>query len=752
MKLKNILLVLTLILSHESWSQSAAAGLSKIDTQLKLWIDQPQLLIKDHPQLFKSGPVNNPIVPIIFKSNNPNVQTLISKLGGEVHSKLGLIYTAIIPLQSILEFASNNAVFKIEASSRVQITSEKVKQLTGADLVHTGKLPGGTAYTGNGIIVGVFDAGLDFRHKDFRKKNDNNQTRILSIWDQGVSGGTQPANYNYGSEWTNAQLNAALQNPNTINTHDYSGHGTHVTGIAAGLRGMAPDAEIVFVKGLIDWESDSTIFQDTKSILDGLSYIKEKAAAAGKPCVVNISVGYGIGTPHDGSSLVEQGMDYLVNNNPGFFVVVAVGNENGNNQHWGGFELNQDSVWTYIKTGMLYGIFNRSHSDSILLSFTIDSAVAESINWSRLTFQKTVVKTQWFSLSAIKNTSGGIKFPALYESGDTAVMIHLLAADYDATRTEARIIVNPIYSDFTDAYAVFPLVRVSFKGKGMVHAWWENYQVPYIDDASWTENRKEDERMRLSDNSYTVNILASGFKTFAVGASVNQVRFINSSKNVVVGQNFYEDSIGAFAHFSNLGPTTDGRIKPDITAPGLNVASSFSRDAKYPSLFVTDPFTVVLSGTSMAAPAVSGAVALFLEKNPSANYQQIKTALTSNAIVDTFVTKFGAVPNNHFGYGKLDIYKAMGGQFHSGINQQFKQIQVGVYPNPTQTSITFELADIPQLVEVKVYDAMGKLKTSFQQTKQGENPELDVQSWQKGIYLFQLRSEDYTGFGKFIVE
>jgi subtilisin family serine protease len=752
MKIKYILLVTALIITQLIWAQHAGIGHAKIDTQLKLWLAQPQLLVKEQPQLFKNGPVSNPRIPVVFKSAHPNVTALITKVGGEVHTQLGTIYTAVIPLHAIVELTSNDVVLKMEASMKVKITNEKAKASTGASLVHTGMLPGGTAYTGKGVVVGIFDTGLDFRHKDFRKKTDNTQTRILAIWDQGVTGGTTPANYNYGSEWTNAQLNAALQNPNNINTHDVSGHGTHVTGSAAGLRGIAPDADIVFVKGLIDWASDSTIYQDTKSILDGLSYMKEKAAAAGKPCVVNLSVGYGIGTPHDGTSLVEQGMDFLVNNNPGFFVVVAMGNENGSDQHWGGFELTQDSVWTYMKRGMLYGVFNSASQDSTFISFSIDSVVTESINWNRLSTQKVVLQTEWFSLPTIKNTPGGIKFPAFFVNGDTAVMIHLLAADYDATRTEVRLFVTPIYSDFNDAYVVFPVTRVSFKGKGMVHAWWENHQVPYLDDASWAENRKEDARMRASDNFYTVNILAGGYKTIAVGATVNQASFINLSGQTILGQNYYEDSAGAFAHFSNLGPTTDGRKKPDIAVPGINVASSFSRDAQFPSMWVADPFTIVLSGTSMAAPMVSGAIALYLEKNQSATFQQVKTALTTNAIVDTFVTKFGAVPNNHFGYGKLDIYKAMGGMYHTGINGPKDQHQVGVYPNPTHANITFNTTAIDELVEIKVYDAGGRLMATIQQKALLINPVLDVQQWEKGIYFFHVKSEQYTSFGKFVVE
>ncbi len=742
MKITIIITTLLLLTSLSSQSQVISKIYSKIDPQLKYWLSDTRQLAKEQPDLFKKGPVANPTIPIIFKSRI-DVSLLLTKLGGEVHSKLGDIYTAVIPIYSVVELATNDAIIRIECAAKAKPTDTKANQLTGSEKVHAGHLPDGIAYTGNGVIIGFIDTGLDFSHADFRKKNNTTQTRILSIWDQTKNGSATPQNYNYGSEYSNTQINAALSNPNSLNTKDVNGHGTHVTGSAAGLRGMAPDADIIFVSPLIHWDSDSTLYQDTKSILDGLNYIKTKAAAAGKPCVVNLSIGYNLGSPHDGTSLVEQGIDNLVSNNSGFFVTVAAGNDNGKEMHFGGFELGQDSIWTYIKTGMLYGVFNSTFSDSTFISIGVDSGVIKSVDWENFSIQKPVFQSTWHSISNIKKSLTGIAIPALYSNGDTAMMFHLFASDFDANRTEVRIFTKHGREVYNDSLWDFGIAKLVIKGKGKLHAWWENYQINNINHPYWYANVYKNEQHRSSDDNYAMNILACGHKTISVGAFVNQPSFKNKSGQIQFGQNYDEDSSGVFAHFSSLGPTTDGRIKPDISAPGINVSSSFSRNAAYPLVWHIDNQTVALSGTSMAAPMVTGAIGLYLEKFPLATFQEIKSALTNNAIVDSLVTKFGVVPNNHFGSGRLDIYKAMGGTFHTNVkNLNLPTEQATkIYPNPANNMFTIEYESIFQgKLVVEITDNIGKLiQTKLWDVSVGNNQiQFQLESNLIGLYFINI--------------
>ena len=105
---------------------------------------------------------------------------------------------------------------------------------------------------------------------------------------------------------------------------DSDGHGTHVAGIAAGngsssasgYIGVAPDADIIFVK---------TTFQDA-DIIDGITYIRQKAAAAGEPFVINLSLGSQDGA-HDGTDPMDIDIDTVLAATSGSAIVVAAGNE-----------------------------------------------------------------------------------------------------------------------------------------------------------------------------------------------------------------------------------------------------------------------------------------------------------------------------------------------------------------------------------------------------------------------------------------
>jgi subtilisin family serine protease len=123
--------------------------------------------------------------------------------------------------------------------------------------------------------------------------------------------------------------------------------------------------------------------------------------------------------------------------------------------------------------------------------------------------------------------------------------------------------------------------------------------------------------------------------------------------------------VGDIASFSSDGPTRDGRLKPEITAPGQEIGSSYSADAPAGSpysIFPSDSWVLwdglhaVGQGTSFSAPHVAGAVALIFERDPALDALQVREIITSTARADGFT---GAVPNATWGFGKLDVYAAL---------------------------------------------------------------------------------------------
>jgi subtilisin family serine protease len=100
--------------------------------------------------------------------------------------------------------------------------------------------------------------------------------------------------------------------------------------------------------------------------------------------------------------------------------------------------------------------------------------------------------------------------------------------------------------------------------------------------------------------------------------------------------------LGKIAYFSSRGPTRDGRIKPDITAPGYWILSAWSGSTGY----------IEKAGTSMASPVVAGIVAQLLEVNSNLDVFQVKDILSKTALSDSYTL---TLPNYTYGYGKVSI-------------------------------------------------------------------------------------------------
>ncbi len=124
----------------------------------------------------------------------------------------------------------------------------------------------------------------------------------------------------------------------------------------------------------------------------------------------------------------------------------------------------------------------------------------------------------------------------------------------------------------------------------------------------------------------------------------------DSKDAITVGATDDRDSVGigddAIAEYSSRGPTEDGRIKPEVVAPGTNIKSTWLGGTY-----------AAMSGTSMATPHVSGIVALLLQKEPTLTPAQVKARLTGTAI--TVPSDSGATPNNAFGYGLVTACRVL---------------------------------------------------------------------------------------------
>ena len=160
--------------------------------------------------------------------------------------------------------------------------------------------------TGEGVVIGVIDSGIDYTHPDFR--NPDGTTRILYLWDQSVSG-NPPERFRMGSEFTEEMLNASLKEGGQPLSKDLSGHGTAVASIAAGTHGVAPRSRLIVVKLS---QPGMYSFPRTTELMEAVDYVISKASVLGMPVVVNLSFGNTYGS-HDGTSLIETYLSDMAN-------------------------------------------------------------------------------------------------------------------------------------------------------------------------------------------------------------------------------------------------------------------------------------------------------------------------------------------------------------------------------------------------------------------------------------------------------
>ena len=206
--------------------------------------------------------------------------------------------------------------------------------------------PNSLNLTGQGILVGIIDTGIDYTNEAF--VYEDGTSKIYSIWDQTIEGNATDE-LCFGTEFTNEQINEALASENPydmVPVNDEIGHGTFLASVSAGrilpqknFRGAAPDAELVVVKlkpakpylrELKAVYTDAPAYSSA-DLMQGVNYVKSIAEKVDKPVAICIGLGTNEGS-HNGLSILE---DYLTSIalKDSFVVCEACGNEATANHH-----------------------------------------------------------------------------------------------------------------------------------------------------------------------------------------------------------------------------------------------------------------------------------------------------------------------------------------------------------------------------------------------------------------------------------
>jgi len=704
---------------------------------------------------FKLLPREGSSVPdaqVFIKLRVPGETLALEQLGVQITTTVGDIVIARLPITATYAVAALENVVSMQISGRSTPHLDLSRAEVRADVVHAGGGGLAASYRGTGVVVGVLDSGIDWTHPDFSVAANN--TRIQFLFD--YSNGTN------GREWTKAEIDAGTCTE--IDGPGGGGHGTHVAGTAAGngrrnaaYVGMAPEADIVFVKGTRDAQSGGGF--DDADVVAGTQYIFAKARAMNKPAVVNLSLGGHFG-PHDGTSLYEQALSSLVR--PGNIIVAAAGNEGHQAIHvsypaqGSNYDESLETLWG-VEQGSPIALADMWYPASGNISVGV--AVYQFGNYNQPEFVLNAVPPG----QRVENQLVSIG----------AIPVGLVTIDATTTQDPnngARRVAILINSD----NGQYPIDQVAWSvwtiGSGTFDMWaaagGEFPQVPNL--PAW---------FRQGDNDKTVGMPGTARKVLCIGSYVTKTSWIDldgtTQTQPSICGNPNPPQVAEISCFSSRGPSRDGRTKPDLTAPGEAIiaalSSSLTIGTHIPRSDVLQGGGLVkLQGTSMASPHITGIVALMLQRNRYLTYENVFNFLTSTA------RPVGPSPNNTFGSGKVDALNAVLAVPPAVDCQTLGKIAgidcdgnvigdyqlINAYPNPFNpaTTIGFRVAR-REKVTIAVFDLLGRrvktlineeLPAGYHQTVWDGTDE-NAHGVASGVYHVRLVTPSYNGSSRLVL-
>ncbi|BDI28791.1 hypothetical protein CCAX7_008420 [Capsulimonas corticalis] len=495
--------------------------------------------------------------------------------------------------------------------------------------------------TGKGVIVGVVDSGIDWRHADFRRADGS--TRILALWDmtdnswktsKGKIGSKPPVVGDkeiIGTLYTRAQIDAALGKSGDVKSVDHEGHGTACAGTAAGsgadFPGVAPDADLIVVKA---GENGANPFYFL-----GTQFIADQAKALGEPCVISQSFGSN-DTAHDGDSLEEQAMNEIAApGKAGICICVAAGNDGLSSSHASGrFGALQDGqadiesrpIQLFVDQPTLLDAYFKAGDEWGLAVAGLDKYLIDKAG-----------KPVFFYVARTGKGIKGVTSATPSAPKSFAAFFKTVELDTVSNGQEDHLSI-PLEPG---SYLIYGFGASAKVTDGAFHLY-----LPFPGNASFGDGA--DKHAMVAAPGTASNVI-----------TVGSYNIRKSWRNAASKTTSYNLPVGDISDYSSPGFRRDGVVKPEIAAPGAYAISplaqgskmSLGADGKPDTASLTpDKQHLAWSGTSAACPYTAGVIALMLQKNPTLDEAQIRKILTGAAQHDDFT---GAVPNNLWGYGKL---------------------------------------------------------------------------------------------------
>lgn len=722
--MKYLLLALSLAITVTLTAQMRVSNncLEDIDHIKKAVLDSKNNISDDLKSKYSINRINNEnYLSLLVKVDTDFDATVLEAEGILVGSRVSNIVSLKFPIDKLDEVYTLIGVTELQVAGKIKPELNKVLFDTKVDSVHKGLgLP--SAFTGKDVLIGITDWGFDYSHPMFYDTLLED-TRILAAWDQFKNSGPTPADYDYGTEYnTPAALDAAQAD--TANIYSFATHGSHVAGIAGGsgagtiYRGVAFESQYLF----------TTFLVDEGSVLDAWEWMYTKAQDEGKRLVINMSWGlYNMGAL-DGTSILSQALD---NYSDMGVVFVTSGGNNGNVDFHIKKEFTGDTLQSRIMfyTGATPNLWGQSihawgeEDQSFLGGFRV-------LNGSNTL----LTETPWYNtLTTDAYVDSFLVVPAT-----TDTIFYNLSMDeaYPSNdRPQMRLRVKM-------SAPAYKIILKSASAAGTVHFW--NVTELSTDVGNWGMPFSSiGADYTAGDNLYGIG--APACSNTAISVAAFSASYLTGGGTLIGG---------GPASFSSLGPMMNENLKPDISAPGVSVASSISSytDNGYSEITSVSfdgrdyPFAR-FSGTSMSGPAVAGISALMLEANPYLSPWQVKLIIIQTAREDSYTGEIPEDGSTKWGWGKINAYasikKALATTGWLEIN---RELDWSIYPNPTMETINIQGADL-QDAQIQIFNLSGKLCSEFK-----NQTAINVSNLTPGTYLLRIVKDDKVEQLKFIVQ
>lgn len=664
------------------------------------------------------------VVSVFIRLADAQAVDMLSDKGVQVGTVAGKFVTAQVRTDKLREVAAMECVEYLEMGTPVYSRMDEVKKVTNTDKLHLGTdLP--HVYCGKDVVLGFIDNGFDYGHLNFRSA-DKQDLRIKRVWNQNQLG-VPPQGFGYGAEYTTQESILKAQRDSTLSTH-----GTHVAGIAAGAaqadgfdyNGIAPEADIV----LVSLNTRDMFKGNNAAVIDGINYIYNYAESVGKPCVINLSLGSHLG-PHDGTSTFDQMADEL--QGPGKLLVGSVGNEATNKFHvTKSFSAEkQDTLKTFIK-------FRYKYDEHGTLEIWGDAGM--EFDFIPFIYSISDNRTVMYEPVSLSDAMKSEKQYQFTQKEDNLVGKLKVNGEVNPNNGKPHMVVSANFFRSDSHRIGFCLTTDQ---QGTIHLWTENYTSDF-------SNFGLPGFVDGNDDCSMGEIGGTGKRIISVGGYVTRDHFYRNGIYYPSGE-----ELNNIISFSSHGPTVDGRVKPEVTAPGSYVVSSVS------SWFEGNVVTAAslefegkkhkfgyMQGTSMSSPVVAGILSTWLQVNPNLTPEDAKQIIKQTAIRDSFTGEISEAGSNVWGYGKIDAWKGLKECIRlTGVSDmEQKNTPVVVLTGMQEVRLLF--TGDWQHVSASLFDTSGTelRRLNLKNVQSGSDYLLDVHDGQPGIYLLHVECDKET--------